>query len=375
MLWDYLHDHAFVYSDLHLTVGEPPALRDRAGHILVVRDAGPVIADDLAALMPSDVDLATLVEQGQGAVDFAATLKDIRYRVNASWHDGQRLGVVMRRINDTIPALDSLGLPEVVSGFLARSSGIIQITGATGSGKSTTMAALLARLCEERVRIITIEDPVEYQLRGIGQIQVNPRISLTFASGLRSILRQDPDVILIGEIRDTETAEIAIQASLTGHLVFSTLHTNDAPSAMTRLIDMGVEPFLISTSVRAVLAQRLVRRICPSCRAPYRPGPDEIARLEIAPGDLPEGTLFRGTGCAACLETGYKGRQGIYELFVLDDEIAHLVNTREDASALREAGRRKGMKTLMDDGRRKVLEGATTIEEVLRVAQSEISTD
>ncbi len=242
MLWDYLHDHAFVYSDLHLTVGEPPALRDRAGHILVVRDAGPVIADDLAALMPGDIDLATLVEKGQGAVDFAATLKDTRYRVNASWHDGQRLGVVMRRINDAIPALDSLGLPEVVSAFLARSSGIIQITGATGSGKSTTMAALLARLCEERVRIITIEDPVEYLLPRdktalVTQREVH-RDTPSFKAGIRDAMRQDPDIIMIGEVRDAETAEAALQAADTGHLVFTTAHTRSAARTVERIMNL-----------------------------------------------------------------------------------------------------------------------------------------
>jgi len=256
--------------------------------------------------------------------------------------------------------------------LISLTSGIVLVTGPTGAGKTTTLYAILNTINSPDKNIITIEDPVEYQLRGIGQIQVNPRISLTFASGLRSILRQDPDVILIGEIRDTETAEIAIQASLTGHLVFSTLHTNDAPSAMTRLIDMGVEPFLISTSVRAVLAQRLVRKICPSCRTPYRPSPDELSRLSIDPAMLPDGKLFHGAGCPDCLGTGYKGRQGIYELFVLDPDIAHLVNIREDAATLREAGRKKGMQSLTDDGRRKVLEGITTIEEVLRVAQSEI---
>ena len=315
-----------------------------------------------------------------GRIRIRAAGRDVDIRVSSiPVRHGERVVLRILEQGTLLLPLSEIGFsPEdlaQVNRLITLTSGIILVTGPTGAGKTTTLYAILNTINSPDKNIITIEDPVEYQLRGIGQIQVNPRISLTFASGLRSILRQDPDVILIGEIRDTETAEIAIQASLTGHLVFSTLHTNDAPSAMTRLIDMGVEPFLISTSVRAVLAQRLVRRICSSCRTPYRPGPDELARLEITPGDLPEGVLFRGTGCASCLETGYKGRQGIYELFVLDDEIAHLINTREDASTLREAGRRKGMKTLLDDGRRKVLEGATTIEEVLRVAQSEISTD
>ena len=312
-----------------------------------------------------------------GRIRIRAAGRDVDIRVSTiPVRHGERVVLRILEQGTLLLPLSDIGFaPEdlaAVNRLITLTSGIILVTGPTGAGKTTTLYAILNTINSPDKNIITIEDPVEYQLRGIGQIQVNPRISLTFASGLRSILRQDPDVILIGEIRDTETAEIAIQASLTGHLVFSTLHTNDAPSAMTRLIDMGVEPFLISTSVRAVLAQRLVRKICPSCRVPYRPEPDELHRLDIDPASLPGGTLFRGAGCPDCLNTGYKGRQGIYELFVLDAEIAHLVNIREDAAALREAARRKGMQSLTDDGRRKVLEGITTIEEVLRVAQSEI---
>ena len=315
-----------------------------------------------------------------GRIRIRAAGRDVDIRVSTiPVRHGERVVLRILEQGTLLLPLSEIGFaPEdlaQVNRLITLTSGIILVTGPTGAGKTTTLYAVLNTINSPDKNIITIEDPVEYQLRGIGQIQVNPRLSLTFASGLRSILRQDPDVILIGEIRDTETAEIAIQASLTGHLVFSTLHTNDAPSAMTRLLDMGVEPFLISTSVRAVLAQRLVRRICPSCRTPYRPTTDELSRLGILPDSLPGGTLFRGRGCPSCLETGYKGRQGIYELFVLDEEIAHLVNTREDAATIREAGRKKGMKTLIDDGRRKVLEGVSTIEEVLRVAQSEIATD
>ena len=312
-----------------------------------------------------------------GRIRIRAAGRDVDIRVSTiPVRHGERVVLRILEQGTLLLPLSDIGFaPEdlaAVNRLITLTSGIILVTGPTGAGKTTTLYAILNTINSPDKNIITIEDPVEYQLRGIGQIQVNPRISLTFASGLRSILRQDPDVILIGEIRDTETAEIAIQASLTGHLVFSTLHTNDAPSAMTRLIDMGVEPFLISTSVRAVLAQRLVRKICPSCRVAYRPEPDVLHRLDIDPASLPGGTLFRGAGCPECLNTGYKGRQGIYELFVLDAEIAHLVNIREDAAALREAARKKGMQSLTDDGRRKVLQGTTTIEEVLRVAQSEI---
>ena len=312
-----------------------------------------------------------------GRIRIRAAGRDVDIRISTiPVRHGERVVLRILEQGTLLLPLSEIGFaPEdlaQVNRLITLTSGIILVTGPTGAGKTTTLYAILNTINSPDKNIITIEDPVEYQLRGIGQIQVNPRISLTFASGLRSILRQDPDVILIGEIRDTETAEIAIQASLTGHLVFSTLHTNDAPSAMTRLIDMGVEPFLISTSVRAVLAQRLVRKICPSCRVPYRPEPDELHRLDIDPASLPGGTLFRGAGCPDCLNTGYKGRQGIYELFVLDAEIAHLVNIREDAATLREAAQKKGMQSLTDDGRRKVLQGITTIEEVLRVAQSEI---
>jgi general secretion pathway protein E len=315
-----------------------------------------------------------------GRIRIKAAGRDVDIRVSSiPVRHGERVVLRILEQGTLLLPLSEIGFspPDLaqINQMITLTSGIILVTGPTGAGKTTTLYAILNTINSPDKNIITIEDPVEYQLKGIGQIQVNSKISLTFASGLRSILRQDPDVILIGEIRDTETAEIAIQASLTGHLVFSTLHTNDAPSAMTRLIDMGVEPFLISTSVRAVLAQRLIRKICPDCRTPYAPSLDELSRLQIPSGALPGGHLFKGAGCPSCLDTGYKGRQGIYELFVLDEEIAHLVNTRQDAATIREAGRRKGMQTLLDDGRRKVLEGVTTIEEVLRVAQSEIIVD
>ncbi|MHB1606310.1 MAG: type II secretion system ATPase GspE [Leptospirales bacterium] len=264
---------------------------------------------------------------------------------------------------------------ETLSSLIRLTNGIILVTGPTGAGKTTTLYAILNTINSPDKNIITIEDPVEYQLKGIGQIQVNPRIDLTFASGLRSILRQDPDVILIGEIRDLETAEIAIQASLTGHLVFSTLHTNDASSAITRLVDMGIEPFLISTSLKAILAQRLVRKICAVCREPYTPEDNELIRLGVSPKDLPGGTLYRGRGCPSCLNTGYKGRQGIYELLVLDETIGHMIDERAQVSEIRHQARSRGMFTLLEDGKRKVLAGITTTEEVLRVALSEVTLD
>jgi general secretion pathway protein E len=248
--------------------------------------------------------------------------------------------------------------------------GIILVTGPTGSGKTTTLYAALSQINAPDKNIITVEDPVEYQLLGIGQMQVNPKINLSFAAGLRSILRQDPDVIMIGEIRDRETAEIAIHASLTGHLVFSTLHTNDAASAATRLIDMGIEPFLVASSVVAVLAQRLLRKICPDCKQPYKPSAEELSRVELPPNSTV--TLYRGAGCAACSQTGYRGRTGIFELMVLDDEIRRLIGAKADSAVIKQAAIAKGMVTLKQEGAVKVIQGQTTLEEVMRITQQEI---
>jgi len=255
--------------------------------------------------------------------------------------------------------------------LITRPHGIILVTGPTGSGKTTTLYASLSKINSPDKNIITIEDPVEYQLKGIGQIQVNPKINLTFAAGLRSVLRQDPDVILVGEIRDSETAEIAIQAALTGHLVFSTLHTNDAAGAVTRLIDMKVEPFLISSSVMAILAQRLVRVLCTECREPYPITPAEIAELETRT-EAAGTTVYRAKGCEICFHTGYLGRKAIYELLLVDDEIRQLLMKNTDASTIKAAAVARGMRTLRQDGAEKILQGITTVEEVVRVTQREV---
>ncbi|TMA76328.1 MAG: type II/IV secretion system protein, partial [Deltaproteobacteria bacterium] len=282
--------------------------------------------------------------------------------------------VVLRLLDRAAALLDlpELGLAPaaaaVLDRLLAQSHGIILVTGPTGSGKTTTLYAALQRLRTGERNIMTIEDPVEYQLRGIGQIQVNPRIDLTFASGLRAVLRQDPDVILLGEIRDRETVEIALQAALTGHLVFSTLHTNDAPGALTRLLDMAVEPFLISSSLLAVLAQRLVRRVCPACGREGPPGAEERAALGAA---TPAMLRHAGPGCADCRGTGYRGRTAIHELLVVNDQIRTLIMARADAAAVRRRATADGMATLRDDGLAKVCEGVTTLAEVLRATQDE----
>jgi len=249
---------------------------------------------------------------------------------------------------------------------LRRPDGIVLVTGPTGSGKTTTLYAALNRIHTEEKNIITVEDPIEYQLKGIGQIQVIPRIGLTFASGLRSILRQDPDVIMVGEIRDLETAEIAMQASLTGHLVLSTLHTNDAPSALVRLIDMGIEPFLVASSLTVVLAQRLVRTICPHCKVSYMPTDLERSYFPEAPE-----ALYRGEGCGKCKEKGYLGRTGIFELLSIDNEIRPMITERTDSQSIKQKAVLKGMQTLRQDGLEKVSGGITTLEEVLRVTQKD----
>jgi general secretion pathway protein E len=259
--------------------------------------------------------------------------------------------------------------------IIHKSHGICLVTGPTGSGKTTTLYAALSKINRPDLNIMTIEDPVEYQLQGISQTPVNPKIELTFANGLRSFLRQDPDVIMVGEIRDLETAEIAIQASLTGHLVFSTVHTNDAAGAVTRLVDMGVEPFLVASSLMGVLAQRLVRTLCKECREIYVPTAEELKEIGINQKMLLDagGKLYRPTGCNECNNTGYRGRLGIYEMMMLDDDIRQLILKNVDSGTIKKQAVAKGMKTLMDDGARKVLRGVTSIAEVLSVTQEDMA--
>jgi type IV pilus assembly protein PilB len=252
--------------------------------------------------------------------------------------------------------------------LIVQPNGMLLSTGPTGSGKTTTQYSILNKINSVEVNILTVEDPVEYQLPGVSQVAVNRKAGLTFASALRSFLRQDPDIIMVGEIRDLETAETAIEAALTGHLVLSTLHTNDAASATTRLVDMGVEPFLISATLIGVLAQRLARKICPNCKVPYNPPPEAVARLGVKQDpDSPPITFYRGKGCENCRHTGYKGRTGIHELLILNDEVNDLIVRRAPLAEIREAGRANGMKLLREDGMQKAIEGITTVEEVLRV--------
>ncbi len=256
---------------------------------------------------------------------------------------------------------------EKMEKLISLPDGIFLVTGPTGSGKTTTLYACLNAINKPDRKIITVEDPVEYQLSGINQVQVNAEINLTFAAALRSILRQAPNIIMIGEIRDLETANIAVQASLTGHLVFSTLHTNDAPSAVTRLIDMGVKPFLVASSVRAIMAQRLIRRVCQNCKEPYVPTEYEMRVLNLNPDEIAKATIFKGKGCPECGRTGYRGRRGIYEIFVLDEEVRQLIYERVPANVLRTRARELGMRTLREDGVRKIMTGMTTPEEVIAI--------
>jgi general secretion pathway protein E len=315
-----------------------------------------------------------LPQDGQSRVKIGEELVDIRVSVIPT-AGGER--VVLRLLDKGRGqlGLDEIGFgPQALTGLrqlIRVPHGIILLTGPTGSGKTTTLYAALNELNSEERNILTVEDPVEYQLPGIGQMQIRPKINLTFANCLRHILRQDPDIIMIGEIRDLETAEIAIQASLTGHLVLSTLHTNDAPSAVTRLMDMGIEPYLIASSVIGVLAQRLLRVICPACKQVDHPR--EPIGLTGDGQDAP--TFYKGAGCETCNATGYRGRTGIFEMLLIDDEIRDLIIQRRGAHILKEAALKKGMTTLRDDGLAKAAQGITTIEEVYRVTQDSVTTD
>ncbi len=314
-----------------------------------------------------------LPQDGRIRLKIAGRDYDVRVSTVPVTH-GERIVLRLLPRSTDMFDLETLGFNEVQLGamerLIHRPNGIVLVTGPTGSGKTTTLYAALSRINSVDKNIITIEEPVEIQLKGVGQIEVNPRIGLTFAGGLRSILRQDPNVILVGEIRDLETAEIAIQASLTGHLVFSTLHTNDAPSAITRLADMGVEPFLVASSLAAVLAQRLVRVLCPDCREPWQPTAEQLGEIGIRSANGPV-TVYRPQGCARCNHTGYRGRVGIMELMMIDDEIRAMVTQTTDAKSIKRRAVEKGMRSLRADGAAKVLEGVTSIAEVLRATEDE----
>jgi general secretion pathway protein E/type IV pilus assembly protein PilB len=371
-------------SDVHLEASaEGMQIRYRIDGVLQRQPVPPEISQFRSAIISrlkimSQLNIAERRVPQDGRIKLNVSGRDVDVRVSIiPMLHGE--GIVMRVLdkNRMDFTLKGLGMDprthEQLGKLIKLPHGIILVTGPTGSGKTTTLYSALNDIKSDETKIVTTEDPVEYQLDGIQQIQVHPKVGLTFATSLRSILRHDPDVVLVGEIRDLETAENAIQASLTGHLVFSTLHTNDSAGAFMRLIDMGVEPFLVSSTVEGVMAQRLVRKLCRECRAAYRPELDDL------PEDFPweelrrrGGSLYRAVGCPACRGAGYRGRGGLYELLVVNDEIRTLAGHRASSVELRKAAIRGGLRTLRDDGWQQVLDGKTTVEEVLRVTRAEI---
>lgn len=336
------------------------------------RSHQPAIVSRVKVMAGLNIAERRLPQDGRISIRMAGKDIDIRVSVIPTSF-GER--VVMRLLDKSSMSfkLENLGFSqknlETFLKLIKSAHGIILNTGPTGSGKTTTLYSALDRINTSDKNIITVEDPIEYQLEGIGQIQVKPKIGLTFAAGLRSIVRQDPDIMMVGEIRDFETAEIAIHAALTGHLVFSTLHTNDAAGAITRLLNMGVEPYLVSSSVIGIIAQRLVRLICPKCQESYVPSPESLAEVGLKPSELKEGVLWRGKGCSACLSNGYWGRIGIFELLVVDDEIRDMITNKKEANLIKQKAASKGMTTLQQAGVEQILSGITTLEEILRVTQ------
>ena len=367
-------------SDVHIEPGERGLkVRYRVDGMLRVQSVPPEINQFYAAIVTrlkimSRLNIAEKRLPQDGRIELKVAGRDIDVRVSIiPMLHGE--GIVLRILDKgrMVFNLSGMGMPDPIyhpfRKLISLPHGIVLVTGPTGSGKSTTLYSGLNEIRSPNTKIITVEDPVEYQLDGISQIQVHSRIGLTFAAGLRSILRHDPDVILIGEIRDYETAEAAIQASLTGHLVFSTLHTNDAASSFTRLVDMGVEPYLVASTVEGVMAQRLVRRLCPHCRESYRPNPDELPK-DFPNRDIKE--LFRAVGCRECNDTGYAGRIGAYELLISDDPIREMCGERVSSTRIRQYGVEQGMITLRQCGWLHAINGTTSIEDVLRITKGDI---
>ncbi|TCK06481.1 type II secretion system ATPase GspE [Phorcysia thermohydrogeniphila] len=329
----------------------------------------PAVVSRLKIMANLDIAEKRLPQDGRIMVRVGGKEVDIRVSTLPTYF-GERVVLRLLSKESILYSTKELGLLEedyrLFEKLIHTPHGIVLVTGPTGSGKTTTLYAALSEINNEEINIITVEDPVEYQLDGISQVQVKPDIGLTFASALRSILRQDPDVIMIGEIRDVETAEIAIQAALTGHLVFSTLHTNDAASSVTRLLDMGIEPFLVASSVVGVIAQRLVRKVCPYCKEEYTPTFEELRELGI---ENFKGSFYRGKGCENCMGTGYLGRTAIYEILLVDSAVRRAILDNRDSDEIKKLAVDRGMKTLRVDGAEKVKMGITTPEEVLRVTR------
>jgi general secretion pathway protein E len=380
-------------SDIHIEPGEKEvSVRYRIDGVLyekrrAARQFLPSIIARVKIMAGLNIAEKRLPQDGRIRRKIAGKDIDMRVATAPTVKGGERITIRLLDRENILHDLADIGFGDdhlrMMDELIHRPHGILLVTGPTGSGKTTTLYACISRINSPDLNILTIEDPVEYQLDGISQVAVNDKIDLTFATGLRSFLRHDPDVIMVGEIRDLPTAEIAIQASLTGHLVLSTIHTNDAAGAITRLVELGVQPFLVATSVIGLLAQRLVRRLCPHCREEYEPDAEEVASLGLDPADFtagrarrvvfkqesppPPGKIFRARegGCSQCLGAGYRGRTAIYELLLMDDTIRHLANKNTDGPTIKKAAMGKGMRTLRDDGAQKVLAGMTTAAEVL----------
>ena len=375
LLWQAAKEEA---SDVHIDpTPRETIVRYRIDGVLqqvtvFPRQVHVTVVNRIKVMSRLDIAQKGLPQDGRSMVLIAGRKIDIRVSTVPTVH-GEK--IVMRLLfqEEKLMQLRHLGLAKYIlqpyQNMVNSSGGIILVTGPTGSGKTTTLYASLAEIDNEARNIITIEDPVEYKLSGYSQIEVKPKVGLTFANALRSVLRQDPDVIMVGEMRDTETAQIAIQSALTGHLVFSTVHTNNAPATITRLIDMGIEPFLVSSSIIGVLAQRLVRRICPDCRKSYQPHPEQLRELGIKEVSFRklDRRFFRGDGCDNCRQTGYRGRIGIHELLVMSEGVKNTILESSDSDTIRKQGLKEKMITLRRDGVNKILHGLTTAEEILTI--------
>jgi type II secretion system protein E len=379
VIWEAFKDRA---TDIHFEPAEDELrIRYRIDGILHQTPMPPQLKRYQAALISRikvmsgmNISEKRLPQDGRINVRIKGEEIDIRVSTVPTVY-GESVSLRLLTRGKIFLSLDKLGFSpleeQAIREIIIKPHGIFLVTGPTGSGKSTSLYAFLSTINSVHKRIITIEEPVEYELKGINQIAVKPEIGLTFAMGLRHILRQDPNVIMVGEIRDLETAEIAIRAALTGHLVFSTLHTNDAPSAFTRLIDMGIEPFLVASSVEAVMAQRLVRTICPHCKEEQKVERNYLKRIGFPEDEIDTAKFWRGAGCEQCRQLGYQGRMGIYELLILNEALRPLILNRAPASTIAQKAIEHGMRTLRTDGWNKVRNGVTTIEEVLRVTQIE----
>ena len=375
LLWQAAKDEA---SDVHIDpTPRETIVRYRIDGVLqqvtvFPRQVHVTVVNRIKVMSRLDIAQKGLPQDGRSMVLIAGRKIDIRVSTVPTVH-GEK--IVMRLLfqEEKLMQLRQLGLAKYIlqpyQNMVNSSGGIILVTGPTGSGKTTTLYASLAEIDNEARNIITIEDPVEYKLSGYSQIEVKPKVGLTFANALRSVLRQDPDVIMVGEMRDTETAQIAIQSALTGHLVFSTVHTNSAPATITRLIDMGIEPFLVSSSIIGVLAQRLVRRICPDCRKSYQPHPEQLRELGIKEASFRklDRRFFRGDGCDNCRQTGYRGRIGIHELLVMSEGVKNTILESSDSETIKKQGLKEKMITLRRDGVNKIIHGLTTAEEILSI--------